>query len=54
MLHILDFKDRQDFNNPLLINLTIGAWLFTLSGFVMLYHSLFKPHWRKWQYKKGM
>ncbi|GAB3011354.1 PepSY domain-containing protein [Bowmanella dokdonensis] len=53
MLHILDFEAREDFNNPLLISLAFVAWLFTLSGFVMLYHSLVKPKWRKWQYQRA-
>ncbi|GGD64876.1 hypothetical protein [Lacimicrobium alkaliphilum] len=51
MLHILDFENRTDFNNPLLISLAIAAWLFTLSGFIMLYHSLLKPNWRKLRYR---
>ncbi|WP_088329947.1 PepSY domain-containing protein [Lacimicrobium sp. SS2-24] len=51
MLHILDFENRTDFNNPLLISLAFVAWLFTLSGFVLLYHSLIKPNWRKLRYR---
>lgn len=51
MLHILDFENRTDFNNPLLISLAIAAWLFTLSGFVLLYHSLVKPNWRKLRHR---
>ncbi|ALS99626.1 hypothetical protein [Lacimicrobium alkaliphilum] len=51
MLHILDFEDRTDFNNPLLISLAIAAWLFTLSGFILLYHSLVKPNWRKLRHR---
>ncbi|MDF2179529.1 PepSY domain-containing protein [Aliiglaciecola sp. CAU 1673] len=51
MLHILDFEEREDFNNPLLIGLAIFAWLFTLSGFILLYHAWLKPNIRKWRYQ---
>ncbi|TBX21412.1 hypothetical protein TK45_12765 [Bowmanella sp. JS7-9] len=49
MLHILDFEEREDFNNPLLITLALAAWLFVFTGFVLLYHAIIKPNYRKWQ-----
>lgn len=42
MLHIMDYKDRSNFNNPLLIATAAAALLFTLSGLVLLWQR-FKP-----------
>lgn len=42
MLHIMDYDTRDDFNNPLLVAFSLVATLFTLSGFVLLYHR-FRP-----------
>lgn len=50
MLHILDFEERKDFNNWLLIVAAVSAWLFVLTGFVLLYFSLLKPKWKKLSY----
>lgn len=50
MLHILDFEEREDFNNPLLISMAIIAWLFLTTGFVLLYLTLVKPKWAKFRY----
>lgn len=36
MLHIMDYQDRSNFNNPLLITFSASALLFTLSGIVLL------------------
>ncbi|WOX06902.1 NADH:ubiquinone reductase (Na(+)-transporting) subunit F [Microbulbifer pacificus] len=36
MLHIMDYTERQDFNNPFVVAFGIGALLLSLSGFVML------------------
>lgn len=37
MLHIMDYDDREDFNNPLLIVTTLTATLFVLTGVILLY-----------------
>lgn len=47
MLHIMDYEEREDFNNPLLIGFASGALIFTLSGFVLLFSSF-----RSWKRAK--
>lgn len=42
MLHIMDYKDRSNFNNPLLIATAAAALLFTLTGLVLLWQR-FRP-----------
>ena len=42
MLHIMDYQDRSNFNNPLLISSAAAALLFTLSGLVLLWQR-FRP-----------
>ncbi len=42
MLHIMDYDEREDFNNPLLISFAAAALLFTITGFILLFRS-FKP-----------
>ncbi len=37
MLHIMDYDEREDFNNPLLIVTTITSTLFVLTGIILLY-----------------
>ncbi|MEP4889152.1 MAG: hypothetical protein ABJV04_03930 [Aliiglaciecola sp.] len=39
MLHIMDYDDREDFNNPLLITFSISALVFTLTGIILLFKS---------------
>lgn len=39
MLHIMDYDERDNFNNPLLIASSISALLFTLTGIVLLFQS---------------
>ena len=39
MLHIMDYDERDDFNNPLLITSSISALLFTLTGIMLLFQS---------------
>ena len=39
MLHIMDYDEREDFNNPLLIAFSASALLFTLSGMLMLFQT---------------
>ena len=46
MLHIMDYKDRSNFNTPWLIALSGSAFLFILTGVVLLYKR-FKPKKRK-------
>jgi hypothetical protein len=38
MLHIMDYEDRTDFNNPLLVWTSILAFLFASSGMVLIYY----------------
>lgn len=45
MLHIMDYQDRSNFNNPLLITFSASALLFTLSGMVLLWRR-FRPRKR--------
>lgn len=37
MLHIMDYQDRSNFNNPLLISTAAASVLFTLTGIFMLW-----------------
>ncbi|HEY8568720.1 NADH:ubiquinone reductase (Na(+)-transporting) subunit F [Microbulbifer sp.] len=39
MLHIMDYTERQDFNNPFVVAFGIGALLLSLSGSAMLFTS---------------
>ncbi|MBV2129117.1 PepSY-associated TM helix domain-containing protein [Arsukibacterium indicum] len=45
MLHIMDYQDRSNFNNPLLITFSASALLFTFSGIVLLWRR-FRPRKR--------
>lgn len=40
MLHIMDYDERHDFNNPLIMTTSLFASLFALSGFCLLYFRL--------------
>ncbi|MBF7071959.1 hypothetical protein ISG33_00915 [Glaciecola sp. MH2013] len=40
MLHIMDYDEREDFNNPLLIAFAACSVLFTITGMLMLMRSL--------------
>ena len=51
MLHIMDYEEREDFNNPLLISAAVISLLFTFSGLCLLYFSLVKPRIKQWHYK---
>ncbi|WP_462170489.1 hypothetical protein [Pseudoalteromonas xiamenensis] len=44
MLHIMDYNEREDFNNPLLITFSATSVLFCLSGIILLFQS---PPWRR-------
>ena len=37
MLHIMDYSEREDTNNPLLISAAVTASVFTISGFILLF-----------------
>jgi hypothetical protein len=39
MLHIMDFEDRDDFNNGLLRGSSVAAWFLGLSGAWLLFYS---------------
>ena len=38
MLHIMDYENRTNFNNPLLIFFSITAFLFALTGIVLIFY----------------
>ena len=38
MLHIMDYENRTDFNNPLLIFFSITALLFAVTGIVLIFY----------------
>ncbi|KZN46913.1 hypothetical protein [Pseudoalteromonas luteoviolacea] len=44
MLHIMDYDERDDFNNPLLISFSATSVLFCISGMILLLQS---PPWRR-------
>ena len=41
-LHIMDYREREDFNHPLLVAFAAGLLVLTLTGVVLLYRR-FKP-----------
>jgi len=44
MLHIMDYKDRENFNNPLVLTFAGAALMFALSGITLLAHRfVFRP-----------
>ncbi|VAV87158.1 hypothetical protein MNBD_ALPHA06-962 [hydrothermal vent metagenome] len=48
MLHIMDYDDRKDFNNPLLIFFAFSAFLFVGTGIGLLVHRfLLRPRRRR-------
>lgn len=50
MLHIMDYDERDDFNNPLLMVFALSAALFTLSGLTLLF---FRLHRRDFNFLLG-
>lgn len=46
MLHIMDYKNRSDFNNPLVIGFSAAALLFTFTGIILLWQR-FRPKKRR-------
>ncbi len=49
MLHIMDYEEREDFNNPLLITFAASALMFTLTGLILLFQVFRK---RDFQFRK--
>ena len=47
MLHIMDYKNRSDFNSPLLIIFSLAALIFTITGFVLVFFRFTKNDF-KW------
>jgi len=39
MLHIMDYENRSDFNHPLLYLTALSAFVFTFTGFMLLFFS---------------
>ncbi|MCO7226386.1 hypothetical protein [Pleionea sp. CnH1-48] len=37
MLHIMDYDERKDFNNPLLISFAISGFIFSVTGVILLF-----------------
>ncbi|NVK23546.1 MAG: hypothetical protein HWE10_01335 [Gammaproteobacteria bacterium] len=46
MLHIMDYDEREDFNNPLVIFMASIGTLLTLSGVLMLLHAIRRQGWK--------
>ncbi|MCH2057334.1 MAG: hypothetical protein MK214_12165 [Thalassotalea sp.] len=46
MLHIMDYEDRSDFNNPLVILASSIGCFIVLSGLLMLINSMRQKGWR--------
>lgn len=44
MLHIMDYDEREDFNNPLLVSFAATSVFFCITGLLLLLQS---PPWRK-------
>lgn len=42
MLHIMDYEERHDFNNPLLITFSISALIFAISGIFLLFFRFYR------------
>ncbi len=42
MLHIMDYEERHDFNNPLLIIFSISALAFAISGIFLLFFRFYR------------
>ncbi|KPH93606.1 hypothetical protein AMS58_16240 [Pseudoalteromonas porphyrae] len=43
MLHIMDYDEREDFNNPLLISFSACSVLFCITGFILLLQNFRLP-----------
>jgi hypothetical protein len=46
MLHTMDYRGRDDFNNPLVITVGTAALWLSLSGFVLLFRSFRRADFR--------
>ncbi len=42
MLHIMDYDERHDFNNPLLMTTALSALLFSISGICLLFFRFYR------------
>lgn len=42
MLHIMDYDERHDFNNPLLITFSISALIFAISGIFLIFYRFYR------------
>lgn len=40
MLHIMDYDEREDFNNPLLISFAASSVLFSVTGIILLFQTV--------------
>lgn len=46
MLHIMDYKERTDFNNPLIVTFSIIAVILSVSGILLLFYRFSKRDFR--------
>lgn len=61
MLHIMDYEDRTDFNHPLLISFSVAAFLFVVTGILLIFYRFrrsdfawLRPGRRQNQHKRPM
>lgn len=47
MLHIMDYKNREDAHNPLLIGAQISGFIFAIAGLWLLFYSFSAPRKRR-------
>jgi uncharacterized iron-regulated membrane protein len=52
MLHIMDYEQREDFNNLLLIVAAISSLAFTITGIILVYFSILKPWYARVKYHR--
>ena len=48
-LHIMDYSERDNFNNPLVITAAVIAFALAVSGFVLLYLRFASSVLRRWR-----
>ena len=51
MLHIMDYEQRENFNNPLLIIVALLSLAFSLTGLILVYFSIIKPWYARVKYR---
>lgn len=46
MLHIMDYENRENFNNPLVITAAIAGFIFALSGMIIVVYRLMRGRYQ--------